>query len=99
MSTMITEANRMADGLERIAGGALSDYEGVEADEIHILRCAKLIRDLAAAPDPADLQRERFDRWLETISVDSTRWGDGEYTDPTAYLYWQAWKAALTATK
>lgn len=37
----------MADALERIAGGALADYEGVEADEMHILRCAKLIRDLA----------------------------------------------------
>ncbi|WP_206746958.1 hypothetical protein [Stenotrophomonas maltophilia] len=42
----------MADALERIAAGSLSDYEGVEADELHILRCAKLIRDLAARPSP-----------------------------------------------
>lgn len=39
----------MADALERIAGGALADYEASEADELHILRCAKLIRDLAAS--------------------------------------------------
>ncbi|WP_433897363.1 hypothetical protein [Stenotrophomonas geniculata] len=42
------DAHEMADALERIAAGALSDYEGVDADELHILRCAKLIRDLAA---------------------------------------------------
>lgn len=42
------DAHQMADALERIATGSLSDYEGVEADELHILRCAKLIRDLAA---------------------------------------------------
>jgi len=40
--------NEMADALERIAGGGLADYEGVDADELHMLRCAKLIRDLAA---------------------------------------------------
>ncbi|UWJ04750.1 hypothetical protein CUB19_gp32c [Stenotrophomonas phage CUB19] len=42
------DAHEMADALERIASGSLSDYEGVDADELHILRCAKLIRDLAA---------------------------------------------------
>lgn len=57
--------NEMADALERIAGGALSDYEGCEADELHILRCAKLIRNLAArqpgAQEPeAWQQRTRF---------------------------------------
>lgn len=46
------DAHQMADALERIAAGSLSDYEGVEADELHILRCAKLIRDLAARPSP-----------------------------------------------
>lgn len=42
------DAHEMADALKRIAAGSLSDYEGVDADELHILRCAKLIRDLAA---------------------------------------------------
>jgi hypothetical protein len=42
------DAHEMADALERIAAGSLSDYEGVDADELHILRCAKLIRDLVA---------------------------------------------------
>ncbi|WP_176414804.1 hypothetical protein [Stenotrophomonas maltophilia] len=42
------DAHEMADALERIASGSLSDYEGVDADELHILRCAKLIRDLSA---------------------------------------------------
>ncbi len=43
-------------------------------------------------------EREKFDTWLETISVDTTRWGDGNYTDPTAHNYWLAWQAALAAT-
>lgn len=47
--------NEMADALERIAAGSLSDYEGVEADELHILRCAKLIRDLAARQPMGEL--------------------------------------------
>ncbi|MFT2133170.1 hypothetical protein [Stenotrophomonas maltophilia] len=42
------DAHEMADALERIASGSLSDYEGVDADELHILRCAKLIRDLSS---------------------------------------------------
>ena len=42
------DAHEMADALERIAAGSLSDYEGVDADELHILQCAKLIRYLAA---------------------------------------------------
>ncbi|WP_414613224.1 hypothetical protein [Stenotrophomonas pavanii] len=48
LSTGGQDAHEMADALERIAAGSLSDYEGVDADELHILRCAKLIRDLAA---------------------------------------------------
>lgn len=43
-------------------------------------------------------EREKFDTWLETISVDTTHWGDGNYTDPTAHNYWLAWLAALAAT-
>lgn len=50
--------NEMADALERIAGGALSDYEGVEADELHILRCAKLIRDLSSRQPVGDEGKE-----------------------------------------
>jgi len=42
-------------------------------------------------------ERVRFDAWLETISVDTTRWGDGEYTDPYAANYWLAWQAAPSA--
>ncbi len=45
-SLSVQDAHEMADALERIASGSLSDYEGVDADELHILRCAKLIRDL-----------------------------------------------------
>ncbi|OBU50130.1 hypothetical protein [Stenotrophomonas maltophilia] len=42
-------------------------------------------------------ERVRFEAWLETLSVDTTRWGDGEYTDPAAHNYWLAWQAALSA--
>jgi len=39
----------------------------------------------------------QFDAWLEANSIDTTRWGDGEYTDPAAHNYWRAWQAALAA--
>lgn len=57
---------------------------------------------LSAQPSPggqADAadSRVRFDAWLESNSVDTTRWGDGAYTDPAADSYWRVWQAALAA--
>lgn len=42
-------------------------------------------------------ERVRFEAWLNTLSVDTTRWGDGEYTDTAAHNYWLAWQTALSA--
>lgn len=52
----------------------------------------------AAQPSPGGQDaRVQFDAWLEANSIDTTRWGDGEYTDPAAHNYWRAWQAALAA--
>lgn len=50
----------------------------------------------AVQGDAAD-SRVRFDAWLKSIAVDTTRWGNGAYTDPSADAYWRAWRAALSA--
>ncbi|MBH1851883.1 hypothetical protein I5V61_06350 [Stenotrophomonas maltophilia] len=53
---------------------------------------------LSAQPSPGGQDaRVQFDAWLEANSIDTTRWGDGEYTDPAAHNYWRAWQAALAA--
>ncbi len=61
------DAHEMADALERIASGALSDYEGVDADELHILRCAKLIRDLAARQPVGEPVSEAIEQLAEDV--------------------------------
>lgn len=67
-------------------------------DDQQYVRYEDYLAALSAQPSPGGQDaRVQFDAWLEANSIDTTRWGDGEYTDPAAHNYWRAWQAALAA--
>lgn len=77
---------------------------GLQHDANRSEEIAALLRKAAAAlatqPSPGgqgEDARVQFDALMEANSIDTTRWGDGEYTDPAAHNYWRAWQAALAA--
>lgn len=75
------------------------DFSPVADDSERVAEIADAVLAVfAAQPSPGGQDaRVQFDAWLEANSIDTTRWGDGEYTDPAAHNYWRAWQAALAA--
>ncbi|HDS1579955.1 TPA: hypothetical protein QEL15_002037 [Stenotrophomonas maltophilia] len=96
----LVDADPMRSALEDALQFVETLHSTVSGDSRKIVwRCLERGRAaLSAKPSPGDQDaRVQFDAWLEANSIDTTRWGDGEYTDPAAHNYWWVWQAALAA--
>ncbi|MDH0740921.1 hypothetical protein [Stenotrophomonas maltophilia] len=87
------DVQEMAAALERIAAGALGDYEGVESDELHVLRCAKLLRELASRTwrpiSSAPKDGTRVDLWLVNHKNEGRRVTDAYWNEHGQSRTWR----------
>lgn len=83
----------MAATLERIAAGALADYEGVASDELHVLRCSKLLRELASRAwrpiSSAPRDGTRVDLWLVNHRGEGRRVTDAYWNEKGRTRTWR----------
>lgn len=88
-----SDVQEMAATLERIAAGALADYEGVASDELHVLRCAKLLRELASRAwrpiSSAPRDGTRVDLWLVNHRGEGRRVTDAHWNESGQTRTWR----------
>lgn len=88
-----SDVQEMAATLERIAAGALADYEGVASDELHVLRCEKLLRELASRAwrpiSSAPRDGTRVDLWLVNHRGEGRRVTDAHWNENGQTRTWR----------
>ncbi|HDS1082323.1 TPA: hypothetical protein QDZ62_000123 [Stenotrophomonas maltophilia] len=88
-----SDVQEMAAALERIAAGALADYDGVESDALRVLRCAKLLRELSAKRwrpiSSAPRDGTRVDLWLVNHKNEGRRVTDAYWNEKGRTRTWR----------